>query len=421
MFNSFSKELLQIGIIEAKGGNHATARHYLERAVAAATSVDHDLLAEIWYWLGQVSAEPSEKRKALENVLTYDVHHLRARRELALLEGKIRTDELIDPNRVPPREESEQPVETQRFVCPNCGGRMVFSPDGSNLVCEHCASVQQITSHPGPEEQDFIIAMATARAHNEPLKEQVFQCQGCSAQYILPGQQLSFNCVYCSSTQVARLEASKDLIAPDAVLPHSFSNQRAARLLVDWVQIQQIKPEKQVVWPRGLYLPGWIFNFGGYIDYMGEPQETAWSQDQSLMIQKPRITDRYPVILQDLSIPAIRKKSGQMLVKLIPSFDLRSLVPYDPRYLANWPAEVYDISMADASLEARDQAYTRLKSEMQAALGEIKIQHSSSANLTIDAFKLALLPVWITEVAFAGHGHLVMINGQNGVVQGEGA
>ncbi len=421
MFNSFSKELLQIGIIEAKGGNNETARHYLERAVAAATSVDHDLLAEIWYWLSQVTTEASEKRKALQTVLTYDLHHSRARRELALLDGRIRTDELVDPDRVPARSESDQPVETQRFVCPNCGGRMVFSPDGSGLVCEHCAAVQKITSHPGPQEQDFVIAMATARAHSQPLKEQVFQCQGCSAQYILPGKQLSFNCVYCSSTHVVQMEESKDLIAPDALLPHSFSHQRAARFLVEWVQLKEIKPQKQVVWPRGLYLPCWIFNFGGFIEYAGELAEGAWNQDQGAIIQKRRITDRYPVILNDLSIPANHKKTTQVFVKMIPSFDLTSLVPYDPRYLADWPAEVYDISMADASLEARDQAYNRLKAEMQAALGQIRIQHSSSANLTIDAFKLMLLPVWMTEVTFSGQGHLVMINGQNGVVQGEGA
>jgi predicted RNA-binding Zn-ribbon protein involved in translation (DUF1610 family) len=421
MFNTFSKELLQIGIIEAKGGNNATARHYLERAVAAATPVDHDLLAEIWYWLSQVTAEVSEKRKALENVLSYDLNHSRARRELALLDGKIRTDELVDPDRVPTPGESDQPVETQRFVCPNCGGRMVFSPDGSSLVCEHCAGVQKITSHPGPQEQDFIIAMATARAHNKPLKEQVFQCQGCSAQYILQGQQLSFNCVYCSSTHVVRLDASGDLIAADAMLPQAFSHQRAARLLVEWVQIKKIKPEKQVVWPRGLYLPVWIFNFGGYIDYTGELTEAEWSPDQGAVVQNRRIADRYPVMLDDLSIPANHKKTRQMLVKLIPSFDLKTMVPYDPRYLADWPAEVYDISLADASLDARDQAYIRLKADMQAALGQIRIQHSSSANLTIEAFKLALLPIWMTEVSFLGRPHLVMINGQNGVVQGEGA
>jgi hypothetical protein len=42
--------------------------------------------------------------------------------------------------------------------------------------------------------------------------------------------------------------------------------------------------------------------------------------------------------------------------------------------------------------------------------------HSSSANLTVESFKLNLLPVWMTEIPFNGREHLVLINGQSGVV-----
>ncbi len=43
----------------------------------------------------------------------------------------------------------------------------------------------------------------------------------------------------------------------------------------------------------------------------------------------------------------------------------------------------------------------------------------SSANLVIDSFKLNLLPVWMTELPFDGRSHLVLINGQNGVVSSD--
>ena len=60
-----------------------------------------------------------------------------------------------------------------------------------------------------------------------------------------------------------------------------------------------------------------------------------------------------------MPIPASRKLSAVFL-KLIATFELKAVKPYDPRYLANWPAEVYDIPMAEASLDARStkpQAY----------------------------------------------------------------
>jgi len=102
--------------------------------------------------------------------------------------------------------------------------------------------------------------------------------------------------------------------------------------------------------------------------------------------------------------------------KLIPGFELRGIKPYDPRYLVNWPAEVYDIPMAEASLDARAQGLARYKHELPGRLDPIHILSTSSARMTIDSFRLNLLPVWVTETHFSGRQHLVLINGQNGSV-----
>ncbi len=416
MFESYPKELLQSGIAEAKGGNRDTARRYLERALNAAVTGEHDLIAEIWYWLSQVVNEPSEKRKALENALSYDLHHSRARRELAILDGKITTDELVDPDQLPASTPTTQPADAQRFACPNCGARMVYAPDGHTLICENCLGGKKMTSQPGAQERDFIIAMATRRGHSRPLEEQIVQCQGCGARYILPGKQLSFNCLYCSSPHVIELDRSIDVLAPDAILPHAFNRDRAARLLVDWVQGSHIQPDRQVDRPRGMYLPLWTFDIGGAIQYAGEIVEIEMQGLERGQTKIRRVTDEYPALMNNLAIPASRKPSA-VFIKLIPSFDLTALLPYDPRYLADWPAEVYDISMANASLEARSQAYSRLKAELPALVDSIKILHTSSANLTIESFKLVLLPVWLTGVPYAGRAHQVLINGQSGVIQ----
>jgi hypothetical protein len=36
--------------------------------------------------------------------------------------------------------------------------------------------------------------------------------------------------------------------------------------------------------------------------------------------------------------------------------------------------------------------------------------------MTVESFKLVLLPVWLTEIRFHGETHVVIINGQNGRV-----
>ncbi|MCA1899134.1 MAG: hypothetical protein LDL50_00355, partial [Chloroflexi bacterium] len=129
-------------------------------------------------------------------------------------------------------------------------------------------------------------------------------------------------------------------------------------------------------------------------------------------------SDQYPVMVNDLPIPASKKPSAVFL-RLVDSFDLSAIQPYDPRFLADWPAELYDVPMADASLDARSQVYKKYKRDLPSLVGVHNIVNTSSAKLTIDSFKLNLLPVWMTELPFDGRSHLVLINGQNGAVSSD--
>jgi hypothetical protein len=416
MIDDYSKHLLRTGMAEAKAGNKDAARRYLDRAIYMAGS--HQLLSEAWFWMGEVLDDPVEKRKALENCLSLDLHHALARRSLAILEGKLKANELVDPNHLPPVPDGLRNAEAQRFMCPKCGGRMSFAPDGGSLVCDYCTRDQKLGMNAGSaNEKDFIIAMATARGHGRPLQEQVFHCKGCGAEFILPPKQISASCVYCDSPYVVSLEKTVDLLAPDAIIPHAFDQKRATQLLIGWVEGNGITPERKVDLPRGLYLPLWTFDVGGAIDYTGDPITYKKGETDPMGTPAPRtqVREQFPVFVDDLPIPASRKLSSVFL-KLIQSFEMKALKPYDPRFLASWPAEIYDIPMADASLDARSQIYARYQKEIPLLIGGMKIIHTSSSNLMIESFKLNLLPVWMTEIPFGGREHLILINGQSGIV-----
>ncbi len=159
---------------------------------------------------------------------------------------------------------------------------------------------------------------------------------------------------------------------------------------------------------------------GGAVDYTGEvleQQDVGFGRHAARLV---RLSDTYPVMLSNLPIPAGRKLSAPF-IRLLPGFDLKSIRPYDPRYLADWPAELYDIPLADASLDARSQAFSLVKRDIPIRISPVRLISASSANLTIDSFGLNLLPVWVTEVTLpsAGDPHLVLINGQTGDVYGD--
>jgi len=418
MSSDYGKELLRSGIIEAKAGNRESARRYLDRA--AYMSNDHDVLAEAWFWMSEVIDDKVEKRKALENCLAHDLNHARARRVLAVLDGKLKADEIVDADHLPSAPAGLHAADADRFMCPKCGGRMAFAPDGQALVCEYCSRNQKFSvAQPGTaNEKDFIIAMATARGHGKPLNQQVFHCEGCGCEFILPPNQISFTCVYCGSPHVVNWESEEELLAPDGIIPHAFDQKHAIKLLVEWVQGNRIKPEKKVELPRGVYLPLWSFDLGGVLDYVGEKVDDSQIQFDRKHKKMIRVKDSYPVQMNDLPIPAARKLSA-VFMKLIPTFELKAVKPYDPRYLANWPAEVYDIPMAEASLDARAQSFKHYKSELPTLLEPVKLISATSANMSVESFRLNLLPVWMTGLPFDGRDHLVLINGMNGTVKSD--
>ena len=131
MQRDYAESLLRSGIIEAKAGEKITARRYLERAVS--TSGDHAILSEAWYWLSKVIDDPTERHSALENCISFDMRHARARRELAILDGKLDEKEIINPDAPPVQSTDPAQTNADRFMCPQCGARMVFAPDGSGL------------------------------------------------------------------------------------------------------------------------------------------------------------------------------------------------------------------------------------------------------------------------------------------------
>jgi hypothetical protein len=374
-------------------------------------------MAEAWYWLSQTIDDLREKRQALENSLANDLHHARARRALAVLDGKLKPEEVIDPN-APSPPAGIQDARAQRFTCAKCGGRMVYAPDGRSLACEYCQRHERLgtDARPAPE-NDFVLAMATRRGHSQPLREQVRRCQGCSAEFIRPAAEISFTCPYCASPHVVVVDATSDVVVPDGILPHDFDERRASDLLAAWLREQELEANVSRLKPRGLYLPIWTFTLGGGIDYTGE---TAADANDALRSRPPRtvqVRDRFPVMLT-VSVAASRRPSASF-VRLIAGFNLGALQPYDARYLAAWPAELYDVSIAEASLEARSQAYAGLQRELPARLSPIHVLSTSSANLMIESFRLDLLPVWICELQQNGRGGIVLINGQTGAAAGQ--
>jgi hypothetical protein len=125
------------------------------------------------------------------------------------------------------------------------------------------------------------------------------------------------------------------------------------------------------------------------------------------------------VILLNMTVPASGSLPKEQLDKL--AYDPKAAVPYREELLAKWPAEVYTLSMADASLTARERAMKQADKEI-----DIQTGGTDPASLRVDrtglavlSYKLLLLPVWVVMYTYRGQVYRAVVNGQNGTVEGD--
>jgi hypothetical protein len=286
---------------------------------------------------------------------------------------------------------------------------MVYSPDGVSLACEYCNRQQALNVNQAAREEDFFVAMANGTGFRRTMTVKTFQCQGCGANFILPPSELAATCAYCGSTHVIALEKELELVEPDAIIPMAFDQGHAVVQLNHWAEGHQIHPQGRISTPRGLYLPAWTFDLIGSVPWNGRVIRNK---------QELHVSGESPAQFNNICIPGSHKLAD-LLLKFVDEYELAKAPAYDPRFLAGWSAEVYETAMSDAALDARQTAVARIRQDIRTGNGTVLDLNYSTANLSITAYRLILLPVWVTDYTFEDKPYRVVINGQTGAVHGE--
>jgi DNA-directed RNA polymerase subunit RPC12/RpoP len=421
-FRGNIRDLLIKGIVAAKAGDRDEAFFYLEW-VLRKRATDKEQ-AQAWLWLSQVYDEPAHRRECLSYALARDPANVIVRRELAILDGRLKAEEIVDPDQIVVKP-AEQTVVAQakHFQCPRCSGRVNYTADARSLVCDFCGFRQELNETAGMArhgseygigamEQDFIAALATARGHLRPISMRSFQCQGCAVEFALGPETLSITCPYCDSVYVTEVAETREILPPQGLIPFLVSQDEAKKTLQTWFKRQKlgrIRLSPLV----GIYLPVWTFDVSGEIKWRGKERKgDNWVP----------VSGVYYLLQDDILVPA-SPKLPRRLAKMIQDFDLEQLVAYDARYLADWPAERYQIALAEASLLARKLIFSQLRHHPINLTGGRAIRDLglSSRGVVVDSFKLILLPVWMAHYQVEERPYDVIVNGQNGRVRGEKA
>ena len=414
------RDLLLRGVAAAKSGNEEEAFYYFERVLLTESSDEER--AKAWLWLSGLYDDPAERRQCLEQALAYQPQNALARRGMAVLDGRLNPDDIIDPDKLVQMSTDEaepQMAAMEQFTCPRCNGRLNYTPDKAALACDFCDYRQVIEGDQvraqyglGEFEQDFIAAMHTKRGHLRPVHMRAFQCQACAVEFLLTPETLSVTCPYCDSVYVTETAETREILPPQALIPFTVAAERAEKTVRSWFRKYNIsRPRLSPI--IGIYLPLWTFDIGGVIKWRGLVKR---SDNEWVPINGEKV-----IFYDDVLALATHKLPPTLAHKILHSFDLQELIKYDARYLADWPAERYQIALGDAAIQARKQVLTELRRHPFDLTGESYVHdlHTSTSDMIVESFKLVLLPLWVAHYKLEDKTYDLLINGQTAEIFGE--
>lgn len=382
-------------------------------------------------WIAKISDDPAVKRDHLDSVLVNAPNHLEALRLLMVLQGRLTPEQAAQTyhDNDPRVQRVAEPVAANgtELLCPNCGGDLTINEREQRVECRFCGYSAPRNNHQA--DSGDLLAMALLERKAQAVKwnvgQRLVQCQQCGAEQTLPAEKMSQRCRFCGSTEVILSDALKSFEQPDGLIPFSLTadeamgcvNKQLGSLGERFLNLfNSNKIARSVI--DGVYLPFWVF------DVQAKVTET-----HTVGFQSSELTGLEEQ--QDVAICAVKSPPPSLTSHLASSYDMARVVPYEPKWLAKYPAQLYSIDFDAASLEARGIVAKALRAKHDRQLAQLRAQsredvyHSGESPEIIQitsqiqsmSFRLILMPVWIaTLYEDDGEVRLGVVNAQTGRV-----
>ena len=337
----------------------------------------------------------------------------------------------------------QQPPAPQpkQFPCSGCGAVMEFAPAQGLLKCGHCGHTEPVPAEAAPAVaahplEEFLALVGDA--HLRPLSGQALQvqCTGCGSVVSFEPPQVAGACPFCGANVVTQPKAADPLVAPDGLLPFKVPKDQAQTQVRAWLQSRWFAPGALKRLARqegiaGLYLPFWSYDADTVSRYTGQrgenytETETYTDSDGNTQTREVTRTTWWPTAGQvsrgfrDVLIAASRSVPEKKLNGLAP-WDLESLSPYEPAYLAGFKAQRYQVELPDGFEDAKSVMARVIDRDVRQDIGgdEQRVDSVETA-YSNTGFRHLLLPVWMGAYRFRNKPYQVVINARTGEVQGE--
>jgi uncharacterized Zn finger protein (UPF0148 family) len=398
------------------------ATHHLRRAL------DHNRdFTDAHLWLARLLPDDAERRAQYKAVLSLDMQHGDALRELMIMDGELDPSRPVDDFTMPEiRKAGAVPAQSRGVKCPRCGAPKLDSnplyPD--RLICGACG--HEIVTASGGGDRSVMRALLKKRG--QPVEwiigARVLSCNGCGAERTFAADQLAEHCPFCGSRNVITQDAHKSLTQPDAVLPFALSEKEATEQVREALAsgFERFKGwfndnRYQRIAAEGVFLPYWVFDAATDVTRTYRIRETTTGSNNMFKLESSvsTVTERYSDAAYNVMIPGVAQPAPWMLARIGP-FDVGHTRAYTAEVIAQHGAELYTTDFDKASLEAHSAVGQAMRD---------KYSINTHAEQTVSvfsvvkpiSFRLVLLPVWaVTINERDGEVRPALVNGQTGKV-----
>ncbi|MEA3334404.1 MAG: hypothetical protein U9R25_00725 [Chloroflexota bacterium] len=324
------------------------------------------------------------------------------------------------------------------FDCPQCGSGTAYAISQGGLACTYCGFYQ------GPEKEtvgraapdfEFTVDVVNRAAIGWGIERKELSCQNCGAETSIPPNALSHTCPFCASNQVVQRRAPSDELRPRCLIPFQLEQDAVRDIARKWLGNSWMLPRAlrgvaSRATLKAIYLPAWTFDSTLAARWKAEvyvhKEETYFDLGSFEFRKRPKKDEKEwrwedgteRSVVDDLLVHGSQHVEPSLLARL-KDFELDSLVPYEPSFLAGINAQAYGVSLEKAWSTARHEMREQIRRvcKDKPSSGQIR-NFSMSLDFADETWRYVLLPFYLGAYNYDDKTYQVLVNGETGTITG---
>ena len=321
----------------------------------------------------------------------------------------------------------EKTVKSNDCSCPSCGAAMKYSPENKSLFCENCKSLKSITFEKLLAKHNI----EDLNKHSQHTKNWLnetknLKCPNCGANVVLNKLEYSSACPYCESNLVSKDE-SDNAIAPDGIIPFTFSDNEAAKRYVAGLKKKWFLPNKFKRAPPadniyGVYIPSFGYDSDTQSTYSGRLEIDHTRRDSkgntTTYTTYKHISGNHTSLQRDVLIETSSKINQSELAKLLP-FNMVEAVKFNQGFIMGYTVEHYNETVEVCKKIAEEVMSQNIKREILSKYHYDRVSYfNMSTEHNNQKYMYYLLPIYKCDYKYKEKTYTTLMNGQTGKVGG---